>query len=212
MIIDNTYFQKGILYIANNRDVSASNAPSVVSELDTFIDIYERQLLLNALGTVLYKELKTAMTDLPNAAQKWQDLVNGVDYVIDGKTYRWEGLKGYNKNSLIAFYVFCEYLRNDESVYTTVGVVKNKANNADNFDLSPKYIKAWNTFLRMYQSNTNDPMIVVNAFGHVGLDYYGGKNVQVSLYQYLIDQNTLDDTNFPDVEFTFYRSENTFGT
>ena len=214
MIIDATYFEKGILYIPNNKDISASPtaAPSSQSELEVFIDNNERDLLINALGVTLFNLLETAMIDLPNADQKWRDLVDGTDYTINSKVHRWEGLKGYNKQSLIAAYVFCQYLRNDEATYTTTGIVKNTAKNADNYNPTGKYIKAYNSFIKQYQkSNHNSALIITNAFGSVGLDYYGNNDATRSLYQYLTDANELDATAFPDFEFKVYNIETSLG-
>lgn len=216
MIIDSSYFTNGELFIPNNKDLSARpvGSPSVVNALDTFIDKYERDLLLNALGVTLYNELISQFTDgvlNVGALQKWKDLVDGSDYTINGKVYRWDGLRGYAKQSLIAFYVYCNYMRNNESTYTTTGVVQNTANNANNVSFTPKYIKAWQSFIDQYQDEfDNDPRIIINAYG-VGLDYYNNKNIKVSLYQYLLDQNELDATAFPDFEFKFYENENSFG-
>lgn len=213
-IIDNTYFEKGYAYIPNNKNINASpsGSPSVSSELDFFIDEYERELLINALGVTLYNELQT---ELPTpTAQKWIDLVDGKDYTISSKTKRWNGLKGANMQSLIMFYVFCQYLRNDNSTYLTTGIGQSTANNAERSDPSPKYVKSWNLFLRQYQGDLyyNDyPRVVTNRSGMMGLDYYGNDSVEVNLYQYLTDQNDLDDTSFPDFEFRFYESYNTMG-
>ena len=214
MIIDATYFQSGLLYIPNNKDISAAptGAPSSQNELEVFIDNYERDLLINALGVPLFNLLTTAMDDLPNADQKWQDLVNGTDYTINGKTYRWEGLKGYNKQSLIAFYVYCQYLRNDESTYTTTGVVQNTAKNATNYSPTGKYIKAWNCFIEQYQKDFNySPNVIINASGSIGLDYFNNNDSKRSLFQYLTDANELDVTAFPDFEFKVYELENSLG-
>jgi len=215
-IIDNTYFEKGSLYIPNNKDINVApvDTPSSQSELDFFIEKYERELLLNAFGVTLYNELQS---QIPNPTiQKWIDLINGSDYTdADGEVKRWDGLKGNLSQSVIAFFVYCEYLRNDNEAYATVGTVKNNAKNADNVDATPKYIKAWHQFIDFYQGqNYCTPQVIVNRSGMIGLDYYGeGNKVQVSLYQYLMDANTLDDTSFPDFDnyFKFYRTKNSFG-
>ena len=193
-IIDSTYFEKGILYIPNNKDVSAApvGAPSIKSELEFCIEKNEPNLLMNSLGVTNYRLLETAMLDLPNADQKWKDLVDGADYTINSKWYRWDGLRGFNKESLIACYVFCKYLRNDESIYTTVGVIKNTAKNAVNFNPTKKYLVADASFIKQYQS----------------LDE---SSVKRSLYQYLTDMNELDSTSFPDFEFKFYTPANFLG-
>ena len=211
-ITDVTYYQKGINFIPNAQDISASDSPSSESKLEYFINVYERQLMLNVLGAKLFSEFTTAMADLPNADQKWKDLVTGATYTKDSKDYLWEGLRGYEKNSLVASYIFCEYLRNDESTYTTTGVVKNTSKNAENVNPTPKYIAAWRQFIEKYQAQTQcNPVIIRDHFGNVGLDYYQNKNSEVSLYQFLTDQNELDALAFPDFEFTFYENQNSLG-
>lgn len=214
-IIDTTYFEKGSLYIPNNKDVNTdpTGSPTNQTELDFFIVEYERQFLLNALGIVLYEELQIALADLPSADQKWRDLVEGVTYVnSQGVSKRWDGLQGFNKQSVIAFFVYTEYIRNYNETFATTGVVRSDSKNATNYDATPKFIKAYNNFLTQYQSNnTSNPLIQVNGFGSVGVDWYGSEKSQVALYQFLVDSNELDDTSFPDFEFRFYPSLNSFG-
>lgn len=194
IVIDTTYFEKGILYIPNVKDISAepTGAPSVTSELQFALDLYERNLLIDSLGVTLFDQLVTVMADLPNAAQKWKDLVDGTNYTINSKKYRWDGLRGYNKQSLIACYVFCKYLINDESTYTTTGVVQNTAKNANNFNPTRKYNLADACFIEQYQSQDET-------------------SVKRSLYQYLSDANELDPTAFPDFDFKFYKQSNFAG-
>jgi hypothetical protein len=212
-IIDNTYFEKGWLFVPNNKDINArpEGSPTAQSGIDFFIEEYERELLLNAFGVTLYNELQA---ELPTpTTQKWIDLVDGKDYAINGKTKRWNGLKGANSQSLIAFYVYCQYLRNDNSTYLTTGIGQNTANNAERSDPAPKFVKSWNRFLEQYQSMYNNayPNVIYNNSGMVGLDYYGSDNVESNLFQYLTDQNELTPTDFPDFEFRFYETYNTLG-
>ena len=214
-IIDNTYFKNGWLFIPNNKDINASpvGSPTIETDLDLFRIEYERELLLNSLGVTLYNLLQTALLDLPSSDQKWQDLVEGKDYAINGKTKRWNGLRGANQQSLIAFYVYCQYLRNDNSTYLTTGIAQSTANNAERSDPSPKFVKSWNRFLKQYQGDYtySSPTVIYNRSGMIGLDYYGYDNVEINLFQYLTDQNELTPTDFPDFEFKFYESYNTFG-
>lgn len=208
-IIDSTYFEQGNLYIPNNKDLAAepTGSPSAVTDLDSFITKYERRLLINALGVTLYDLLQTALADLGAADQKWQDLVNGKNYTNpDGNVRRWNGLKGFDKQSVIAFYVFTEYLRNDNETYTTTGVVKSEAANASIVDATPKFIKAYNEFLKAYQGSgiISEPVVLVNGFGSVGYDWFGNDDVEVSLFRYLTDSNELVANTYPDFEFRFY--------
>lgn len=223
LIIDTTYFENGNIYIPNNKDVTAepTDSPTVVTELEFFIDKYERKLLLNALGVTLYDELVVALGKLPfttgateTADQKWIDLVNGKNYTnANGNVKRWDGLVGYNKQSLIAFYIFTEYLRNDNETYATVGTVKNTAKNAERVSATPKFIKAHSQFLKAYQGNlgVSEPAIIVNGFGSIGFDWLANEEVEVSLLQYLTDSNELDATAFPDFSFKIYDSYNSLG-
>ena len=214
-IIDVTYFEKGALYIPNNKDVlvAPTGSPTNQTDLDFYITEYERELLLNALGITLYDELQIALIDLPSADQKWINLVEGVTYTnSQGVVKRWDGLKGFNKQSLIACFIYTEYLRNYNETFATTGVVKNNSKNATNSNATPKYIKAYRKFLEQYQSSdTYNPNVYLNKFGGVGVDWYGTDRTQVSLYQFLTDSNELDANTFKDFEFKFYREQNSFG-
>lgn len=218
-ITDSTYFENGNLYIPNNIDINVNEdgSPSNKTGLDFIIDEYERDLLINALGVDLYEELQVALLDLPNAGQKWIDLVDGVVYTNPhGNRKSWEGLKGINsQNSVIACYVFCEYLRDYNETFATTGVVKNVSKNAENVNPTPKFIKAYNKFLVKYQSEIigTEPILIVNKSGHTGLDYFSGQKTEVSLFTYLSDQNEIDETSFPDFEESFrvYDIINTYG-
>jgi len=213
-LIDSTYFEKGALYIPNNTDINPGKVGITnQTDLDFYIIEYERDLLINAFGITLYDELQVALLDLPNALQKWRDLVTGKNYVNpSGVTKRWEGLRGANKQSLVACYVYTEYLRNYNETFATTGVVRNDSKNATNYDATPKYIKAYNKFIEQYQSDTlAQPRLYINRFGSEGLDWYGAENATVSLYKFLTDSNLLDVTAFPNFTFKFYAEQNSFG-
>jgi hypothetical protein len=216
MIINPTYFVKGELFIPNSTNGNAGNNSSIQNDLDSTIAKYERELLLNALGVTLYNALKgqTFLNGIINDAAevKWKDLVNGKTYTKDSLEFIWDGLKGYEGSSLIAYYIYCKYLENDEVTYSTTGMSNESVTNADKVSYTPKYVKAWNEFLTMYQSTyANNPVSMVNSFGTIGLDYYGNKDSRVSLYQFLTDMNDADPTKYPNFQFKVYDSKNSFG-
>ena len=184
MIIDKTYFLSGELFIPNANDGNMGS--SIESNLDIVIKRYERQLLLDALGVELYNELETAMDDLQNADQKWQYLVNGTDYTISGVKYRWDGLKGKNKDGLLAHYVYCMYLRQDEIDYSTTGMKRNAVENAIRASFTEKYVQSWCAFIKMYQ---------------------GDNEVNRSLKQFLEDM----ESDYPLDGFKCYGNVNRFG-
>ncbi len=218
MIIDTTYFEVLEARIPGKTDINAQpvGAPTVTAELDATIDKYERDLLLNALGVTLYNELVAEFAKKPfdpehaeTAAQKWQDLILGKDYTIDDKVKRWDGLQGYSKQSLIAFFVACQYQRNDELTYTIIGVIRSTSDTADSADALTKYVRNWGEFMDKYQGNLHD--LTDNRFIEASDSFTREDDIRVSLYQYLVDQNELDATAFPDFEFKVYQPYNRFG-
>ena len=213
-LINSSYFEKGDLYIPNNTDINVGDVGITnQTDLDFYIVEYERELLLNALGIVLYEEYLVALQHLNQAHKRWSDLIDGVTYTNPSSVVkRWEGLRGANKQSLVASFVYTKYLRNYNETFATTGVVRNDSKNATNYDATPKYIKAYNKFIEQYQSdNLPNPRVYINRFGTNGIDWYGSENATVSLYQFLTDSNDLDSTSFPDFTFKFYAEQNSFG-
>ena len=213
-ITDSTYYQTGIKFIPNTK---LSGTPVVgvpvndtIEKLNSFIVENERVLLLSFLSVELYNELLSALDDIDNAILKWQNLVKGTTYTKDGVTYIFDGLRGFNFNSLVANYVFCKYLENDNSYYSTSGVVKIKDANADNFDPTRKYITNYNAFLNAYQDSCESyKEYYISNDNVVGVDYYGSKgdNRIVTLEAFLKD-NELDYEGY---EFRRFERLNSFG-
>ncbi|QIG62283.1 hypothetical protein [Tenacibaculum phage JQ] len=211
-ITDATYYQLGKKFIPSIGAIQApvQGVPTNDDKLDYFIAKYERLLLLNSLGVTLYNELKQALLDIDNAATKWQNLVKGIEYVKDGVTYRFDGLRGFEKDSFVAYFVFCKYMENDESYYSTTGTTKAKAENTTYFEPTRKYIDAWNIFLNGYQKTvTNSHPNYYTLDGEiVGIDYYNEpKGGIVSLEQYLEDNKA----DFEGYSFKRYESINSLG-
>lgn len=214
-ITDSTYYQQGKKFIPNSKDMNSRPAgtPVVKSALDETIVKYEREFVLGFFNNItLYNELNTALDDLPSADIKWQNLVNGTEYVKDSVTYRFDGLRGFEKDSMVAFYVFCKYMENDESYYSTTGVVKSNAQNADSFSPTRKYLDAWYILLDKYQNETahDEHTYIYDSYGCVvGIDYYKGGNDRklVTLETYLKDH----EADFEGYEFKRYTGSNSLG-
>lgn len=84
-LIDRTYFV-GELNIPNTSQAAIGSA------VDLFIEEYEDQFLNDVLGYTLYKALKAGLQIVP-IAQKWTDLIEGVEYTdLANKTRKWKGL------------------------------------------------------------------------------------------------------------------------
>mgnify|MGYP001162040686 CR=1 FL=1 len=197
MIIDTSYFRSKSTFIPNavTQPTIGANTPSAVDVLQMEIDQREYEVLINALGiaqtTELVAQFDTDFTWLPGALQKWKDLV-------DGKTYgdkKWNGLRytvGTKKVSLIAFYTFFHYLRQDFSTYTTTGVQIPRAENSMGQDPSRKQAAAWNEYVRMYcgfNASGRGYTFFSNWCGY-GMRWTGSANAnitEVSLLEFMQD-------------------------
>lgn len=85
MLIDRTYFV-GELNIPNTSNAATGGLT------DLFIEKYEEQFLNRVLGYTLYKALKSGLQEVP-VAQKWTDLIEGVEYTDNNNRVRfWKGL------------------------------------------------------------------------------------------------------------------------
>lgn len=156
MIIDTSYFLYNPVKIPNAvvQPSIGTNTPNNVTELQQAIEGVEYQFLLNALGLEQYNELKAQFnpngTWIDNPVQKWVDLVDG--------TGTWRGLRytvGSVKKSLIAHYVYYTFLLDGQVYYTTTGLQRLDASNANTVDPTSKLCKEWNTFVLEYQGAFN---------------------------------------------------------
>lgn len=160
MIIDSTYFIRGI------------NIPSsAYSDLDMYIETYEKEMLINLLGYSLYSEFKAeldaehdlipAVLDDENnvitpeipavtLSEKWANFRDGLTYTYGGLTVRWNGLRNSDKISPIAFFVYCRYVEAKQVLLSTTGANQPKQENSTFADSVPKYVKAWNDFVELY--------------------------------------------------------------
>lgn len=151
-IIDETYFQRE--YYVPNVDELNSEA---YNELTQFIDGKARLLIKDALGYELFKEFDSYVTSgnlSETAPQKWINLVDGVEYELNGETYYWNGLKrieGAFRSSLITPFVFYHWLESRQSVMTGVGEVVVNSKNAVNVNGNQRLTKTWNDFVSQYQ-------------------------------------------------------------
>lgn len=198
-ILTSSYFNTGELFIPNSVDVPSINPnnPTAVDNLQSFIDKYEKILLVDVLGIEQYN---TLIDNQSETSGVWFDLINGKEY--ENKV--WAGLK-----PLIASFVFCKYLENDKSYYTSVGMERSKAENSISVNPTEKIVEVWNSFVEMYQGSFNcDYRFLQPIFYFEGWDLGNYRNkTYASLIDYL--------RSFPDdysVEyFVGYQPKNRFG-
>jgi|GEM_PF-2490208 hypothetical protein len=208
-IVTKTYFQKANeLYIPLSVTAPVSNAsmqsPSNVSYLDNLCIKLEKSILLNALGLTAYNELQTALADINNPLNaKWKSLVQGENY--DGKV--WEGLS--NDYSLIAYRIYEEFVTDTNDRLSAIGTTQVNPQNASLVIPNYKIANANNNFIQKYQGGYLEYPFIYNDGNFI--DWFGNQeNVEVSLYQYLLDKkNDFSSINLE--KFRVYDTKNSFG-
>ncbi|UYW01791.1 hypothetical protein K5I29_02380 [Flavobacterium agricola] len=144
--------------IPNITETQNSNKTEVLIHIQK----YEKEILEFVLGPVLYVELlENLETDdegyyklKDTAEDKWKWLVNGQIYGSCNKL-RWEGLvfevAKVNKQPLLetvmAPYIFYQWLLKERSVSTGVGEIKGEPQGGVSVTSKHKRTDAWNTFV-----------------------------------------------------------------
>ena len=198
-ILTSYYFKSGELFIPNSVAVPSINPnnPNAVDNLQSFIDKYEKTLLVDVLGIDQYNTLRANQSQTSGI---WFDLINGKEY--ENKV--WAGLK-----PLIASFVFCKYLENDKSYYTSVGMERSKAENSISVNPTEKIVEVWNSFIEMYQGSFNcDYRFLQPIFYFEGWDLGNYRN---KTYASLIDYLKAFPDDYSVEYFVGYQPKNRFG-
>lgn len=199
-LIDNTYFVNKL-----QLDGVLNSNNGVAEKLESYIETYVIELLQALFGYTDFEDLNSNITDgaLDNTApQKWKDLINGKEYVKDGKTYFWRGLiyqNGNVKRSILANYVFCQIMAD---LQTNNGTAVIDSKNAVKSVPRGHYVSVWNELaMEMKENCTYQPVrTVVN--GVVFTDYFQpNNNTYVTLATYLNDNKTdFAELTIPDLK------------
>lgn len=128
-LIDQTYFNFDISLPAGNY-----------SDLPGWIDRFESELLRNLLGDALSQLVLNY--DSETSEQRIKDIVEGKEFEIDDSVIMWNGLVNSEKKSLIAYYVYTQYLRYNVTTTTPTGERKSKNENSNPADQSFKMWRA----------------------------------------------------------------------
>ena len=210
-IIDETYFQRN-LQVPNANELNSG----AYAELQEYIDSKARLCLKGALGYELFKDFDNNVTDGVldvGAPQKWQDLVNGKEYTLDGTLFRWEGLintEGAFNKSLLANFVYYYWLYDNQSAMTGVGEAVLNAKNATSINSTQRLVTVWNEFVKMYQGKMFEHYKHTYYYRDIKIvDYLGDAydDDYVSLTRFLIDNK--DD--YPEAALKRYQFINQFG-
>jgi len=223
MIIDNSYFT-GVLKVPNSQESLAplSDRNGNEKKIEDYIDRYERQVMIYALGLTNYNDLISYIdpitgdwNDEGTTPQKWLDFMDGKEYSVEGVDFEWKGLRyeeGNQKYSLIAYYVFSKFLPDISVSFGSAGMQKENTKAARGYSSIPKTVDAWNGFVKLYQGDeieeTGGAKLWVGR-GIVGLDYYQRDIVEgdVDMYKFLTDNSA----EYPGVTTQLFSHTNSFG-
>lgn len=159
MFVDTTYFQ-GTLNVPNLDNLFTKSGFEIVMKED------EINLLNDLFGTFMFSAMpKTWSTESP-LSDRWNKLYNGADYTYNGKQYHWKGMKTTiesNKYSIVAYFVYYNWLRRNTTVTTANGEQNNTSEAAKPASSINKQVRVWNTMVdwgnelyQYLQANVND--------------------------------------------------------
>lgn len=221
MVIDNTYFIDEI-FIPHAKPSVTDSVVGVQNSILSFIGTYASECLVKCFGYKMFKEFSEELDStkenfLKDAADvKWDRLLNGYEYTdAKGELSYWKGIrwksmldKPYNK-SFLADYVYYYYERSEDDDRAGVGNVKQESKNSTIQPKAPKVIYAWRRFFAAVQGFDAEPVFISNSFG-VGVDWLSCSQ-EKTLYQFIMDMNELDSTNFPYFKPFMFKNKNRYG-
>jgi hypothetical protein len=129
-LIDTTYF-------INDIELSTDN---LAVKLQQKINTCEPEILIKCLGFDMYRQFIAALAGTPE--QKWLDLRDGKEFAIDGIYYNWRGLLNTEKESLIAYYVYYQFIKSPE--YYQSGLRQSNTENSIVVNPRPKQCDVYN--------------------------------------------------------------------
>lgn len=173
-IIDDTYFFGDI-------NLAQLGQPAVKENLDLFIAKYEPIILEHLLGYRLYTDFVAGLGTDP-IAEKWLDLRDGAEYTgRHGKT-KWIGLTN-KKRSLIANYVYVEYMRDEYQLVVGSGVITPEVENATR--IGPRFlqVRAWNEMVDLNYQLLNFLLAKQDVYGQPAVDIRYHRNCRHELLE-----------------------------
>ena len=149
-LIDKTYFVGDISLPSQKLDGTLSN-------IDSYITKYEKEILMQLLGYDLYKDFIANPTDA-----RWVEFKDGAEYTVKSGaseyTVKWNGLVNTDLVSLIAYYIYFNYMRDLVTHTSGIGEVLSASENAARITPSDKMVHAWNEHIAIYGKLTDDAL------------------------------------------------------
>lgn len=161
---------------------------SYTTKITDAITKYETKCRIDLLGYELNKLLEA---DLNNAGipqtQRFIDLVNGAEFrhPDTDQLLKWIGFVNENEESLLAYYIFYNYVYNDNIHLSGVGSAKIKAKNAERVSPFDKLQVAWSKFLKLYSGFEFHENEYFSENGTEVANMFGTFNTLPSAYNFL---------------------------
>ena len=210
MITTRAYFALNSELPFVSDDVPNASLVGNKSEADSFIQRYEKDILLKTLGYQNYKafmdsfdydEVTNIHTIKDTADQKWKHLLNGKEYTKNGVPVVWFGIVFEDedvKRSFITNYCYCKFLEKDTSKHLGVGLSVPQAKGAMRANPAYKYTDAYNDFVELVVGN-----------------YCNGNSDEIgsgvrSMYEFINDMNELDKNTYPNWMPEMFKPVNVF--
>lgn len=180
-LIDTTYFKADIT-------LPASVLSGTFADINDYIAKYEKEALIDLLGYTLYDDY----IDNPTAT-RWTRFVTGYEYEVSyaGSTHKvkWLGLTNTDKVSLLAYYVYYQYLRYHITHTSAIGELLQRSENATKISPHQRLVNAWNKFIELRGTG-------------------GERIVEPTAYNFLFN---FESTDYDSWLFKVLRRTNTFG-
>jgi hypothetical protein len=125
---------------------------SYTTEITDAITKYETECRIDLLGYELNKLLEADLSEGIPQTQRFKDLVNGAEFTHPdtGQLLKWIGFVNNEKESLLAYYIYYNYVYNDNIHLSGVGSVNVQPENAVKVSPFDKLQIAWSKFLKLY--------------------------------------------------------------
>ena len=174
-IIDTSFF-------TGRFQIPQLSQADVATDLQSFIDMYEEEILQNAMGYLFYNDFKAGI-NATTVDPKWQQLLDGFYFTNQyGYGDQFKGFKPANNQSVIVPFIYYQWLRAKQSQLTGTGMVMQpQSENAITNVASWKMTEAWNygadgmqslwRWLMVNVANQNNPTALYPSYQYAQINY-----------------------------------------
>lgn len=138
-----------MIRLVNTADFKGSvklpnkSAPLMAGIYEEAIDTYQEEALILLFGYDFYKQMETAF-EPEIVEEKWLNLVNGADIDIEGKLYRYDGLK-----EILTHLIFYSWAVNNFPSINTNSISTPLAENSTTVNNQLYLAMIWNRAVKM---------------------------------------------------------------